>query len=60
MLTSKKLTHHFILDSYSISDIKSYHSSAYNSAIISTVEFIHAHAGPVILVFKFIYIYLFY
>ncbi|MBT3729381.1 hypothetical protein HOF65_04215 [bacterium] len=55
MFTSKKFTHHFILDSYSISLIKSYQSSAYKSAIISTVEFTHAHAGPAILVFKFIF-----
>jgi hypothetical protein len=53
MLTSKKFTHHFILDSYSISVIKSYQSSAKRPDNISTVEFTQAPAAPVILIFKF-------
>jgi hypothetical protein len=56
--TSKKFTQPFILDSYSISEIKSYPSSAKSPATISTVEFTQAHAGPVILIFKCIFLFL--
>ena len=53
--TSKKFTHHLILDSYSISVIRSYPSSEKRPVIISTVEFTQVHAGHAILIFRFIF-----
>jgi hypothetical protein len=58
--TSKKFTHHFILDSYSMSVMRSYPSSAKSPVIISTVEFTHDHAAHAILMFRFIVLLFYY